>query len=111
VERVRGYHQTRDYQQTYEKRKIWVEPLFGEAQEWHGMKRFRLRSLAKVNCEAVLTATGQNLKRLLARLGWGRRPFPCGATGERIAARPQPAAGVGIPPPGSEGAGAVQDVR
>lgn len=85
VERVRSYHQTRDYQQTYEKRKMWVEPLFGEAQEWHGMKRFRLRGLAKVNCEAVLTATGQNLKRYLAALGWGRRPFPCGATGVRVA--------------------------
>jgi hypothetical protein len=111
VERVRGYHQTKDYQQTYEKRKIWVEPLFGEAQEWHGMKRFRLRGLAKVNCEAVLTATGQNLKRLLARLGWGRRPFPCGATGERVATCPQQAAREGIPPGASGKAGAVQGVR
>lgn len=111
VERVRGYHQTRDYQQIYEKRKIWVEPLFSEAQEWHGMKRFRLRGLAKVNCEAVLTATGQNLKRLLARLGWGRRPFPCGATGERLAACADQAAGAGIPPGASAQARAVQGVR
>jgi transposase len=111
VERVRGYHQTRDYQKTYEKRKIWVEPLFGEAQEWHGMKRFRLRGLAKVNCEAVLTATGQNLKRLLARLGWGRRPFPCGATGERLAACPQQAAGEGIPSGASGKAEALQGAR
>ena len=43
--------------------------MFGEAQEWHGMKRFRMRGLAKVNCEGVLTATGQNLKRLLVALG------------------------------------------
>jgi hypothetical protein len=28
-----------------------------------------------------MTATGQNLKRLLAARGWGRRPFPNGAAG------------------------------
>lgn len=85
LERVRAYHKTTDYQQVYQKRKVWVEPLFGEAQEWHGMGRFRVRGLAKVNCEAVLIAAGQNLKRYLAALGWGRRPFPCGATGVRVA--------------------------
>ncbi len=55
----------------YQKRKVWVEPLFGESQQWHGLRRFRLRGLAKVNCEGVMTATGQNLKRLLASRGWG----------------------------------------
>ena len=40
------------------------------------MRRFRLRHLWKVNCEALVTATGQNLKRLLKKRGWGRRPFP-----------------------------------
>jgi hypothetical protein len=61
------------------KRKVWVEPLFGEAKEWHGMRRFRLRRLQRVNCEADVLATGQNLKRLLQKRGWGRRPFPTGA--------------------------------
>ena len=27
------------------KRNVWVEPLFGEAKDWHGLKRFRLRGL------------------------------------------------------------------
>jgi hypothetical protein len=45
------------------------------------VKRFRLRGLEKVNCEAVVTATGQNLKRLLVVRGWGRRWFPNGAAG------------------------------
>ncbi|NTU83800.1 MAG: transposase, partial [Chloroflexales bacterium] len=85
LERVRAYHQTADYQQVYRKRKVVVEPLFGEAQAWHGLGRFGLRGLPKVNGEAILIAAGQNLKRLLAALGWGRRPFPCGAPGVRVA--------------------------
>jgi DDE family transposase len=47
------------------KRSLWVEPLFGEAKEFHGLRRFRLRRLRKVNIEAVLVAAGQNLKRLI----------------------------------------------
>jgi hypothetical protein len=31
--------------------------------------------LWRVNCEALLIATGQNLKRLLQKPGWGCRPF------------------------------------
>ena len=58
--------------------------MFGEAKDWHGLRRFRLRGLEKVNAEALVTATGQNLKRLLSRGGWGRRPWPSGAPGLRI---------------------------
>jgi Transposase DDE domain len=61
------------------KRKVWVEPLFGEAKDWHGLGRFRLRELWQVNAEALLVATGQNLERLLGKRGWGRRPWPNGA--------------------------------
>ena len=76
-----AYHQTAAYKKAYQKRKVWVEPLFGEGQQWHGLRRFRLRGLAKVNCEGVMLATGQNLKRLLSWLGWGRRHFPGAAHG------------------------------
>jgi hypothetical protein len=58
------------------KRKVWVEPLFGEAKQWHGLERFRLRGLQNVNIEGLLVATGQNLKRWLAARGWGRRHGP-----------------------------------
>jgi len=75
-ERVKGYHQTDAYQRAMDKRKVWVEPLFAEAKDWHGMRRFRLRRLWRVNCEAQIIAAGQNLKRLLQKQGWGRRPFP-----------------------------------
>jgi hypothetical protein len=76
VERVKGYQQTAAYQKAMNKRKVWVEPLFAEGKQWHGMARFRLRRLWRVNREALAIATGQNLKRLLQKRGWGRRPFP-----------------------------------
>ena len=69
---MRAYRETFPYEKALRKRKVWVEPLFAEAKDWHGMRRFRLRRLEKVNIEAVLIASGQNVKRLLA-FG-GRRP-------------------------------------
>jgi Transposase DDE domain len=71
------------------KRAVWVEPLFGEAKQWHGLRRFRLRRLDGVNTEALLTAAGQNLKRLLRWQGWGRRPWPAGAGALSAATSPQ----------------------
>jgi transposase len=66
LERARGYCDTEPYRKAIRKRAVWVEPLFGEAKDWHGLRRFRLRRLEKVNAEALLIASGQNLKRLLA---------------------------------------------
>jgi hypothetical protein len=79
LDRVRAYHQGEPYAKAMRKRQVWVEPLFAEGKQWHGMRRFRLRRLWRVNTEALLIATGQNLKRLLHKCGWGRRPFPSGA--------------------------------
>jgi Transposase DDE domain len=76
LERVRAYHTTEPYQKAMRKRSVWVEPLFAEGKDWHGMRRFRLRRLWRVNCEALMRAAGQNLKRLLKKRGWGRRPWP-----------------------------------
>ena len=33
LERVRAYHETAAYQKAMRKRQVWVEPLFGEAQD------------------------------------------------------------------------------
>jgi hypothetical protein len=85
LERVRGYHATAAYQKAMRNRGVWVEPLFAEAKGWHGLRRFRLRGLVKVNGEALLTASGQHLKRLLGMHGWGRRPYPGGALGLAMA--------------------------
>jgi transposase len=81
LDRVRGYHETEEYAKAMRKRKVWIEPLFGEAKQWHGMRQFRLRGLQKVNMEGLMIAAGQNLKRLLSARGWGRRPWPDGAAG------------------------------
>jgi hypothetical protein len=81
LERVKAYHATAAYARAMNKRKVWVEPLFGEAKDWHGLRRFRLRGLENVNIEGLLTASGQNLKRLLRDWGWGRRPWPAGGVG------------------------------
>ena len=79
LDRVRAYHATESYKKAMRKRAVWIEPLFGEAKQWHGLRQFRLRGLAKVTTESLLTAAGQNLKRWLAATGWGRRHAPCGA--------------------------------
>ena len=79
LDRVRGYQETEAYKKAYRKRSVWVEPLFAEGKDWHGMRRFRLRRLWRVNCEALMRAAGQNLKRLLQKRGWGRRPYPAEA--------------------------------
>jgi transposase len=72
-------HETAAYQKALRKRAVWVEPLFGEAKQWHNLRWFRLRRLWRVNTEALLVAAGQNLKRWLSKLGWGRRHGPAGS--------------------------------
>jgi transposase len=79
LEKVRGYHTTEPYKKAIRKRQVWVEPLFAEAKEWHGLRRLRLRGLLNANIQGLLIATGQNLKRFLAANGWGRRNAPCGS--------------------------------
>jgi hypothetical protein len=60
-ERVRAFHHMDAYKKAMNKRKVWVEPLFAVAKDWHGMRRFRLRERWRVNYEALMIATGQNL--------------------------------------------------
>ncbi len=73
LERVRAYRRTEPYEKALRKRRVWVEPLFGEGKEWHGMRRFRLRRLWRVNIEALVIAAGQNIKRLVTFAGRGPR--------------------------------------
>jgi hypothetical protein len=84
-DKVRRYHTTETYQKAMRKRKVWVEPLFAEAKEWHRLRRLRLRGLPNANIQRLLIAAGQNLKRFLSATGWGRRQAPCG----RLLARPR----------------------
>jgi hypothetical protein len=83
LDRVCSHHQTEAYEKAMLTRRLWTEPLFAEAKLWHVMRRFRLRRLWRVNIEALMVATAQNLKRLLT---WrGRRQPP--ASGVAIPAR------------------------
>ena len=51
-----------------------IEELFGEAKDWHGLRRFRRRGLLRVREEAFLVGWVLNLKRLASALG--PRPQP-----------------------------------
>ena len=90
IDLVRAYIETEPYLKAIRKRKVWIEPLFAEGKLWHGMRRFRTRTLEKTNTEALLIAAGQNVKRLLT-FG-GRRPKK---VAQAAAAEPPPR-----PPPG-----------
>ncbi len=81
VERVRAYHETEPYKKAMRKRQVWIEPLFAEAKVWHGLRRFRLRRLPKVNIEMLLVASTQNIKRLLNHERFQRPPRPDGMAG------------------------------
>ena len=61
LERVRGYRESWPYRKAISKRTVWVDPLFGEAKDWHGLRRFRLRGLEKVNAEALMIASARSL--------------------------------------------------
>jgi transposase/IS5 family transposase len=76
--RVRGHAAARDPAQqrmrrklrsaagraVYQRRKEIVEPVLGVLKEQRGMRRFRLRGLAKVAVEFTLAATAMNLTRI-----------------------------------------------
>jgi hypothetical protein len=79
VERVEGYQQSWYYKKAMRKRQVWVEPLFGEAKQWHQMRRFLLRRVEKVNIEGLIKAAGQNIKRLLNAERWSKKLDPAGA--------------------------------
>jgi len=85
LDRVRSYYPTEAYQKALRKRKVWVEPLFAEAKTWHGLRQFRLRGLKKVNSEALMVASVQNLKRLLGLQGQGKPPQREHVQGAQIA--------------------------
>jgi hypothetical protein len=78
MEKVKSYGGTEAFEKALRKRRVWIEPLFAEAKQWHGLAKFRLRRLWRVNIQTLMIAAGQNLKRYLAARGWGRRQGPAG---------------------------------
>ena len=75
-DRVTQYQETVAYQRAMRKRRVWIEPKFGEVKQWHRGRRFRLRGILKVNMEALIRAAGQNIKQLLKGKRPSHRPLP-----------------------------------
>ena len=57
-ERVCCYQSTEAYKKALRKRSVRVEPFFAKGKDCHGMRRFLLRELWRVNCEGVMRAAG-----------------------------------------------------
>lgn len=64
---VRDLMKTADYQLSQKLRKR-SEHIFAEAKQWHGLGRARCRGLNSVQQQSFLTATVQNIKRLVTFL-------------------------------------------
>jgi transposase/IS5 family transposase len=63
-QRMRRKLRSAEGRRRYQKRKELAEPIFGVLKEQRGMRRFRMRGLAKVAIEFILAATALNLTRL-----------------------------------------------
>ena len=68
---VRNLTKTPEYKLSQKLRKR-VEHIFAEAKNWHGLERARCRGIRAMQQQACLTATVQNIKRLVGHL---RRKF------------------------------------
>jgi len=62
--RMRRKLRSPEGRRTYRRRREIVEPVWGVLKEQRGMRRFRMRGLAKVAIEFTLAATALNLTRL-----------------------------------------------
>jgi IS5 family transposase len=63
-QRMRRKLRSAEGRRRYQKRKELAEPIFGVLKEQRGMRRFRMRGLAKVAIEFTLAATALNLTRI-----------------------------------------------
>jgi transposase len=66
--RVRMRERGAGYRMSQRCRKL-IEELFGEGKDWHGLRRFRRRGLARVRQETYLIGWVLNLKRRAKHLG------------------------------------------
>ena len=71
--RVRMRQRGLGYRLSQRCRKL-IEELFGEGKDWHGLRRFRRRGLARVRQETYLIGWVLNLKRLAKHLGPALQP-------------------------------------
>jgi Transposase DDE domain len=75
LDRVKAYEHTLAYHKALNSRKVWIEPLFGEGKQWHGMRRFRLRR------------HGPRQLRSLADCRWAKSQTPPAASADGVDVR------------------------
>ena len=68
IERVRRRQGGKVFKRIMRERSWKIEGLFGEAKEQHGLRRAKYRGLEKMQIQAFLIGTTQNLKRLAVSL-------------------------------------------
>jgi transposase len=64
--RLRADSETESFQRLYRTRAPAIEGVFGEAKQWHGLRRAWRRGLSKVRVQCLLIAAVINFKRLIA---------------------------------------------
>jgi hypothetical protein len=69
---VRQLHKTREYKISQRMRKR-IEELFGEAKEWMGLGKAKFRGVIWIKEQVLMTATAQNIKRMVKLLSRGGR--------------------------------------
>jgi hypothetical protein len=65
VQRAKARVRTAKGQRAHTIRKTTVETIFGEGKTFHGLTRARWRGLIKVHIQFLMTATAQNIKRMV----------------------------------------------
>jgi len=64
--RLRTDSKTDSFKQLYKSRAPMVEGIFGEAKQWHGLRRAWRRGMSKMRVQCLLIAAVLNFKRLTA---------------------------------------------
>lgn len=64
--RLRADSKTESFKKLYRNRAPVIEGIFGEAKEWHGLRRAWRRGLRKMLIQSLLISAVINLKRLMA---------------------------------------------
>jgi transposase len=67
IEKARELNKTKEYRLSQRMRKR-IEELFGEAKEFMGMRQAKFRTLRFVKEQVLMTATAQNIKRMVKLL-------------------------------------------
>jgi transposase len=83
INKAKALNRTREYRISQRMRKQ-IEELFGEAKEFMGLRRARYRGLRFVREQVLMTATAQNIKRMVTLLSRGGPKAAAMAIKQRI---------------------------